>query len=187
MSSAGDRILDVALELAETSSWERLTLREVAEALAITLADVQACYPDKDDVVEAWFDRADRAMLSGPPIDTALPGAAPVTRLHSVIMRWFDAMAGHRRVTGQMLLYKLEPGHFHLQALGIMRISRTVQWFREAAGVSTTHFKRIAGEVALTSAFLQTFAYWLNDGSADSANTRRFLDLQLRVLTPLLS
>ena len=46
---------------------------------------------------------------------------------------WLGGMAAHRALTGQMLLYKLELGHLHLQAGALLRVSRTVQWWREAA------------------------------------------------------
>ena len=59
-----DRILDKALEQAEASSWERLRLHAVAETLNITLDEIRQYFPQKDDLVEAWFDRADRALLS---------------------------------------------------------------------------------------------------------------------------
>jgi hypothetical protein len=47
-------------------------------------------------------------------------------RLQHVICSWLDALEPHHRLTREMLAYKLEPGHIHLQALGVMRISRTV-------------------------------------------------------------
>ena len=39
-------------------------LHEVAQALGITLADVRSRYEHKDALAEAWFDRADDAMLA---------------------------------------------------------------------------------------------------------------------------
>ena len=55
-------------------------------------------------------------------------------------------------------------------------MSRTVQWIREAAMQQSTDFQRIVEEVALTSIYLATFAYWLRDNSAGSESTSRFLD-----------
>lgn len=56
-----------------------------------------------------------------------------------------------------MLLYKLEPGHIHLQIGGLQRISRTVQWWREAARRKSLHLARITEESLLTGAYLRTF------------------------------
>jgi hypothetical protein len=83
-------------------------------------------------------------------------------------------------VTGQMLLYKLEPGHIHLQVLGLMRVSRTVQWWREAAGRETLHLRRIAEETLLTGAYLRSFVHWLRHPEEDAAEFRAFLRGQLR-------
>jgi hypothetical protein len=79
-----------------------------------------------------------------------------------------------------MLAYKLEPGHLHLQALGIMRISRTVQWFREVAQQDSAGLRRIFEETTLTLLYLTAFTRWLFDDSTDSRDTRRFLEQALR-------
>ena len=149
-----DRILDTALEQAEAASWEQLQLHAVATALHITLDEIRQDFRQKDDLVEAWFDRADRAML-GADRGAGFPDRPLQERLHQVISRWLDALSPHRRLTREMLAYKLEPGHVHLQALGIMRISRTVQWFREA------------------------FARWLFDDSENGRRSKAFLDTAL--------
>ena len=169
------QILDTALMMAETSSWETLHLYAIAQRLEITLDQIRHYYPQKDDIVEAWFDRADQAVLSITPSDEFL-ALSVRERLKQVIMTWFQVLTPYRRVTRQMLLYKLEFGHIHLQALGIMRISRTVQWFREAARVDTTNLRRILEETGTTTIYLMTFARWLADDSPGSQKTREFLD-----------
>jgi hypothetical protein len=95
-------------------------------------------------------------------------------------MAWFEALAGHRRVTRQMIQGRLEPGHVHIQARGLLRISRTVQWWREAAHCEAAYLSRAFEETVLTSIYLATFVYWLNDESTNAAGTRRLLDRLLR-------
>ena len=174
-----DRILDKALEQAEASSWEQLHLHAVAEALNITLDEIRQYFPQKDDLVEAWFDRADRALLSADHSKDFLD--LPLyERLQQVIASWLDALAPHRRLTREMLAYKFEFGHIHLQALGIMRISRTVQWFSEAAYHDSTGLQRIIDECALTTIYLTTFARWLFDDSTNSRKSKDVLNAALR-------
>jgi AcrR family transcriptional regulator len=174
-----DRILDMALEQAEASSWEQLHLHAVAEALNITLDEIRPHFPQKDDLAEAWFDRADRAMLSAARSEDFLD--LPLhERLHQVIVSWLDTLAPHRRLTREMLAYKFEFGHIHLQALGITRISRTVQWFSEAACHDSAGLRRISDECALTTIYLTTFARWLFDDSANSRKSKDFLNAALR-------
>jgi AcrR family transcriptional regulator len=174
-----DQILDTALHLADACGWERLHLFEVAATLDIGLDEISLHYRDKDDLVEAWFDRADRAMLG----HARNPGLHPLNteqRLESCLLAWLDSLATHRSVSAQMLLYKLEPGHIHLQVLGFMRISRTVQWWREAAGRKSRHLCRIAEETLLTSAYLRSFVHWLRHPEEDAAAFRAVLRSQLR-------
>jgi hypothetical protein len=52
---------------------------------------------------------------------------------------------------------------------------------REAAGRNATYIRRALEETALTSIYLATFAYWMNDGSSGSAGTGRFLDRCLAI------
>lgn len=174
-----EEILNTALQLADTGSWETTHLFDVAEELKISLDQIREYYPQKDDLVEAWFDRADRAVLSMVPAQDFM-SLPEKDRLHNVIMTWLDALLPYRQVTREMLYYKLEFGHIHLQILGLLRISRTVQWFREAARVHSTHLRRILEEVGTTSIYLVTFSRWLFDDSQGSENTRQLLEKLLK-------
>ncbi|SEH74678.1 transcriptional regulator, TetR family [Rheinheimera pacifica] len=170
------QILDTALQLAAKTGWEQLTLQQIATALQISLADIYCHYRQKDDLVEAWFDRADLALLSA-QISKALPAKA---RLQQAIQHWLAALSPYHKLTGQMLLYKLEPGHIHLQAAGILRISRTVQWLREAAGLTASGAARVGQELALSSLFVAVFIYWLNDHSAAQQRSLALLSRMLQ-------
>lgn len=170
-----DLIVDTALELAAQRSWEAVRLHEVAAAAGLTLEDVRLHFREKEDVVDAWFDRADSAMLRA----AESPGFAVLTvrqRLHLLIMTWLAALAPYRKVTREMIYGKLEPGHIHIQFPGLMRVSRTVQWMREAARQDATYLRRALEETALTSIYLMTFFYWMRDQSADAVRTAGFLD-----------
>lgn len=173
------QILDKALELADVCGWECLHLHDLADALGCDLAGIARHYRQKDDLVEAWFDRADQALLARARADDLAALNAP-KRLEELLMAWLGALAAHRAVTGQMLLYKLEPGHIHLQLGGLLRISRTVQWWREAARRPTLHLARIAEESLLTGAYLRTFVHWLRHPEEPPADLRALLRRQLR-------
>ncbi len=181
MSSDTDlsnKIVDTAIELAEQTSWERLYLHQVAIKLGIPLAQLQQHITQKDDLVEAWYDRADSAMLQAAQSEEFY-ALSFRERLHTLIMTWLDFLATHKTVSKDMLLYKLEPAHIHLQIQGLLRVSRTVQWLREAAQLDSTHMQRIAEETGLTGIYLKTFIYWMFDHSEQQANTRKFLDKKL--------
>ena len=146
------RILDSALKLAEERSWEEIHLRDIATDLDISLSEIQQNFRQKDDLVEAWFDRADQAILQLSPEEL---GEMKLTdRLHMIIFTWLDTLAEHKTITREMLWYKLEPLHIHLQIQGLLRISRTVQWMQELAGLKAQYIKRITEEIGLTSIYL---------------------------------
>ena len=126
-----ERIVDAALDLAEEVGWDAVRLRAVAGRLGVPLAALRAEFRDADAVANAWFGRAGAAMLAPQPKrSAALPASE---RVHRVMMRWFDALAPHRAVSGQMLSAKVYLPHPHHWAPLIFDVSRTVQWIREAA------------------------------------------------------
>jgi ubiquinone biosynthesis protein COQ9 len=179
-SDLAQRILDTALDLGERRGWDALHLHEIAQAMGITVADIQRHYEQKDAIAEAWFEHADAALLAV----AETPGWKDLSarqRLSRAIFAWLDALAPRRRLTAAMLRYKFQPEHLHLQALGLTRISRTVQWIRETACLPSAGWRRELEEAALTGIYLSTFAYWLNDDSAGSARTHAFLDRSLAI------
>jgi len=173
-----DTIVDAAIMLGEQSHWEAVRLHDVADATGITLDEIRHHFREKEDLVDAWFDRADGIMLR----TAESPGFSALSarhRLHRLVMAWLDALAPHRTVTRQMIMAKMEPGHIHIQIPGLMRVSRTVQWVREAAHRDATFVRRALEETGLTTIYLMTFFYWMRDDSPGSAKTRRFLDHKL--------
>lgn len=169
-----EQILDCAVELAESGGWEAVRLHQVARQLGIELADIQMYFSEKDQLIDAWFDRADRAALAvsrSAGFDT-LPTAA---RLEAVILAWLEHLAPHRRVAREMIGAKAEFGHIHLQVPAMMRISRTVQWFREAAGYNDSLPLRAIAESAHTGVYLLTFTHWMYDDSPGARRTHRLL------------
>jgi AcrR family transcriptional regulator len=168
-----DRIVDAALALAAAEGWERVRLRKVADALGIPLAEVNRHFRDLNGVADAWFARAWTAMLAPPP-----PGFFELPageRLSVLMLRWFDALSAHRRVTVQMLATKMWPFHPHHWVPMLFDLSRTILWLRDAAALDAESPCREVEEVALTWLFLATLAVWATDGSAGQQRTRRFL------------
>jgi AcrR family transcriptional regulator len=167
-------ILDTALSLAEARGWERLQLYEVADALGIGLDAIARHYPDKDALVDAWFARAEQAMLARAR-DEDLAALLPAERLEELLVAWLRALEPHHALAGQMLLYKLEPGHLHLQLGGLHSLSRVVQWWRAGARLRGVWLNRIGQECLLSGLFLRTFCHWLRRPDPDLAETRRYL------------
>src|SRR5690242_7285173 len=170
-----DQIVDTAVELAERTSWQAVRLHDVAAALGITLDDVRAHFQKKDDIVDAWFERADGVMLKAAQTSD-FSYLRSRERLHRLIMMWLGAFYPYQRTTRQMVYERMLPGHLQAQAAGLMRVGRTVEWMREAAMHKMPHIPRLLEDSGLATVYLAAFFHWMNDNSPGSANTSRFLE-----------
>lgn len=180
-----DRIVDAALELGEERGWANVRLYQVADRAGVPLATIGAEFRDLDALANAWFARALAAVERIPP--QALAGDAAPERLHLVVMRWFDALASHREVTGEMLRAKLYPSHPQHWVPLIFDLSRLVHWFLDAAQIASTGRARQIAEIGLTAIFLGSLRVWLRDDSAGSERTRAYLRRRLSAADRLLS
>lgn len=169
------RIVDAVLDRAEEVGWSSVRLHDVADTLDATLAQVRSHFRDLESVADAWFKRADLAMLAKRN-DAGFPSLSAKERLFAVIMCWLDAQTGHRKVVGEMLGAKLYPGHPHHNAALVFALSRTVQWIREAAHLDATGRRRQIEEIGLTALFVSVVVFWLRDESDGQMRTRQFLE-----------
>ena len=175
--SDAEAFLQAALALAEDVGWDSVTLSAVAARCGQPTSALLAHYRDKDALADAWFKTALAAMLAPLPADFA--EQPPPDRLHLLLMRWLDALAPHRRVTGQMLSEKLYPSHPHHWVPLIFNLSRTVQWWRDAALLTASGRRRQAEEIGLTLLFLATLRDWLRDESEVQERMREKLERRL--------
>ncbi|KTD43107.1 hypothetical protein [Legionella parisiensis] len=173
-----NEIVNAALSLAEQTSWENVRLFDIAKRLNVNLEDIRSCFREKNELIDAFFDRADKAMLARAE-QPEMIGLNTPERLHKLLMSWFQVLQTHRNVVRQMLWSQLEVGHIHVQFPALLRVSRTVQWWREAAQRSATYYHRAIEETGLTLIFLMTMAYWAHDDSKEAINTSRFLQKKL--------
>lgn len=173
------RIVDATIALAEEIGWDNVRLHLVAERLDRPLADLQAQFRDLDAIANAWFEQPLRAVVAV-PADEVL-GRPPPERLELVMMRWFDALAAHRRLTRDMLAGKLYFSHPHHWVPLIFDLSRLIHWFLDAARIRSTGRARQLAETGLTLIFLATLRTWLRDESPDQARTRAGLRRRLEL------
>ena len=176
-----DRIVDHALTLADAHGWESIRLHQIAAACGLGLDQVRAHFREKDEIIDAWLDRADAAMLQHVDGD-GLAGLSARERIRRLIIVWLEALAPYQRVTREMIAHKLEFGHVHVQFPALLRISRTVQWIREGASLDAPLPRRALEESALTALFVKTFMCWLRDHSEHFKRTRERLDRDLHCM-----
>jgi AcrR family transcriptional regulator len=172
-----DRILEVALALAEEKGFEQLRLSDVADRAGVALAEVAALFPDVNAIADAWFARALDAVWASPPELLAEPD--PALRLERVMLRWFEALAPHRALTGTMIRAKLWPSHPHHWVPMVFALSRLVHAFLDVARVPGRGAERAAQEIGGTLLTLETLAVFLADPTPDLERTRAVLHRSL--------
>lgn len=178
MTAIREAIVDRTLALAHEQGWEAVRLADVADELGIGMLTFSRYFAEKDDIIDAWLDRADEAMLS----EADRPGfreLGPREGIRRMMLAYLEALAPYHRVTREMIGHKLEFGHVHVQFPALLRISRTVQWIRESNRRPDTFFVRGLEESVLTSIFVTTFVTWLRDDTPDHRITHERLDWML--------
>lgn len=165
-----DAILEAAMAEAEATlpgGWYELRLHRVAERAGVSLNELRAEYRDADAIADAWFARAERAMLDGP-----VPEGAPSARAEAVLLRWFQAP--RRRVVGTMVRAKLHASHFHHWVPAVFHVSRLMHWALDAARLDARgNLARQAEEVGTTAAFLAALRAFPRDDDALSTTRAR--------------
>lgn len=172
-----DDILAAALAMAEADGWGHLSMRRLAASLGMSMAELRAEFRDADAIADAWFRRAQDAMLA--PVGKRFRDLPAKERLRVLMLRWFDELAPHRRVTAEMLGAKTWLFHPHHYVPMVFHLSRLIQSLRDAAGLDGTGRRRQVEEIGLTALFLSTLARWCRDESDGQERTRRFLDRRL--------
>jgi hypothetical protein len=174
VTTRADRVLEAALDEAEAApgGWYDLRLHRVANRAGLSLPEILADYRDADAIADAWFARAQRAMLEVPP--EALDGLPPAARAEAVLLRWFQAQAPRRRVVGTMVRAKLHASHFHHWVPAVFHVSRLMHWALDAARCEARgNLARQAEEVGATAAFLAALRAFPRDDDALAATRRR--------------
>lgn len=170
-----DRLLDLALDLAEEVGLDQLRLSTLAERAGLPLAEVAARFPDTNAIADAWFGRALAAVWATPAELLADPD--PAVRLERVMLRWFEALAPHRALTGAMLRAKLWPSHPHHWVPMLFDLSRLVHAFLDVARVPGAGAERALQEIGGTLLTLRALRAFLADPAPEAARERLRRDL----------
>lgn len=182
---SAEEILTVALRQAEDVGWDRVRLHQVATEIGVPLNAIRVRFRDQNAIADYWFRTGLEAMLA--PTDKSFPELPPKQRVFVIIMRWFDALAGHRRVSMQMIGTKLHLPHPHHWTPLVFSLSRLIQWVREAALLNASGRRRQLEEIGLTVLFLAVLTKWARDDTENQHRTRRFLQRRLELADRFLS
>ncbi len=177
-----DRMVDAALALAAERPWHEVSLREIAEASGLPLAEAYRCGASKQAILEAFLRRTDAAVLAEGAAEPEEGSARD--RVFDVLMRRFDALQPHRKALASILLAQTRDPATALANLAALQ--RSMTWMLEAAGLEAGGLRGLARTQGLTLLYLATLRTWLRDDSLDLAKTMAALDGYLRRLEGLL-
>jgi ubiquinone biosynthesis protein COQ9 len=170
-----DRLLDCALDEAAFTGWNDACLNRAREAAGLTEGEAMLAAPRGAlDLVDAWFDRAERAMeraiIDCPP-ETKIRGKATLA-----VRARLEAMASHKESLRRAALFLAMPQNVPDAAqIGWRAADRS--W--RAMNDPSTDFNYYTKRMILTGVHATTLAHWLQDDSEDSANTWAFLDRRI--------
>jgi ubiquinone biosynthesis protein COQ9 len=170
-----DRLLDAALEEAAFDGWTRSTLARAAHAAGLSEGEALLAAPrGAVDLIDAWFDRAETAMVRA--LRDAPPGTKVRTRATLAVRARLDAMAEHREALRRAAVTLALPPHVP-DALRIGWRAADKAW--NAMGDTSTDHNWYTKRAILAGVHAATLAFWLQDDSLDSAPTWAFLDRRI--------
>jgi AcrR family transcriptional regulator len=175
--STSDTVLDAFLTLVGDKGYGDVTLRDVAAAADISLADLYRLHPDKVALVSAFLARTDAAVLAGTPRE-ADPEETARDRLFEVMMRRYDALKPHRAAWRAIARAAMRDPLLALALAPAVR--RSVGAMLEAAGLASDGISgavRQNGLMAIHAAVSRVFE---SDDSADLSKTMAALDGRLK-------
>lgn len=171
------RALAAALALIAENGWRKLTMADVARKAAMPPARVRALFPGREAVLEAFFLDIDRRVAAEGSYAANDPNPAR-DRLFDVLMRRFDALTPHRPAIKALLKdLPLDP---ETAAWCAFRLSRSLAWMLDIAGLSAQGALGRIRAKGLLLIYLNALRVWLSDETADMSPTMAALDKGLR-------
>ncbi len=184
-ATAGDeaRALAAALDRIAENGWRKLTIADVARKAGLPPARVRALFPGREAVLETFFLDIDRRVAAegGYAADDPSPAR---DRLFDVLMRRFDALAPHR--PAMKALIKDLPLDPETAAWCAYRLSRSLAWTLDTAGLSARGALGRIRVKGLVLIYLNALRAWLSDETADMSPTMAALDKGLRAAESIL-
>ncbi|MCX7361064.1 MAG: TetR/AcrR family transcriptional regulator [Alphaproteobacteria bacterium] len=177
MTPDGDKALDAFLTLIADKDYADVSLRDVAGAAGLGLADVYRLYPGKVALVSAFLARIDSQVLAG-TASAVDPEETARDRLFDVMMRRYDALRPHRPALRALRrASRRDP----VLALALAKpVKRSLAAMLEAASLASDGMAgavRQNGLLAIHHAVLGVFD---SDETTDLSKTMATLDSRLK-------
>lgn len=170
-----DRIIRATLKLLETTTWQDLTLVEIARHADLNLSELRSEFSSKAGILEEFSRTIDDEVLRTYRADE---GDTVRDRLFDVLMTRFDLLLPYRPVL-KRIFYEFG-GRFTAPHSPLRHLLGSQYWMLTAAGIDVEGpmgFARLSG---IASLYAQAFTRWVEDDDPSQAKTMAFLDRRLR-------
>jgi AcrR family transcriptional regulator len=178
MKPANEAALDAFLGLIAEKGFAAVTLRDVAAAAGLGLADLYRLYPDKVALVGAFMARIDADVLAGTPSHDD-PEETARDRLFDVMMRRYDALKPHRLALRAIRRAGTRDPLLAL-ALG-PALRRSMAVMLEAASLTSEGLSGALRQNGLLAIHYAVSRVYDRDETADLSKTMAALDSRLKM------
>ena len=169
------KILQTFLDLLSDHPYEEVSLPLVAEKAKIKLSDMRGAYGSKLELVAAFAEKIDTAVLD--ERDEDMGDQPPRDRLFDVLMTRIDALAEHKEAV--RALYKAAR-HDPALAIDFNRLEvKSQKWMLIAASIDVSGLKANIIAQGLSIAFARVVDVWLDEADEGMPRTMAKLDREL--------
>jgi AcrR family transcriptional regulator len=169
--------VDVFLGLIAEKGFAEVTLRDVAQASGMALAELYRLHPNKVDLVAAFMARIDAAVLAGTP-SSSDPEETARDRLFDTMMRRYDALKPHRAAVKAVRRAVRRDPMLSVALLPAMR--RSMAAMLEAAGIASEGLGGAVRQKGLAAVHYAVSRTFEQDETTDLSKTMAALDGRLK-------
>ena len=177
MSDKREAALDAFLRLIGERGFAAVTLRDVAQAAGLGLAELYGLFPDKVALASAFMARIDTEVLAGVRLSND-PEETARDRLFDTMMRRYDALKPYRAVLRAL---RQAATSYPLLALALSpALRRSMACMLEAASLPADGISGAARQNGLLAIHYIVSRVFDRDESADLSKTMAALDRRLK-------
>lgn len=177
MSDKREAALDAFLRLIGERGFAAVTLRDVAQAAGLGLAELYGLFPDKVALASAFMARIDTEVLAGVRLSND-PEETARDRLFDTMMRRYDALKPYRAVLRALRQAATSDPLLALALSPALR--RSMACMLEAASLPADGISGAARQNGLLAIHYTVSGVFDRDESADLSKTMAALDRRLK-------
>ena len=156
--------------------WSNEALAMAAAELGVPAERARIAFPGgQAQMIDSWFDAIDKAMLEAFPAER-IAAMKVRERIRELLLFRFEAMLPHREALRRALAILALPQNLPDAARLAWRAADRI-W--RVAGDTATDFNHYSKRAILVGVYGSTTLVFLDDDSADLANTRAFLNRRI--------